>query len=97
MADPETTPDRREDLDEVEARALACVRCPSLAATRTQVVFGSGDRDADLFFVGEAPGADEDARGVPFVGRAGRLLGELLAGIGLQREDVFIANVLKCR
>jgi DNA polymerase len=73
-----------------------CTRC-TLATTRTQVVFGSGSPVADLMFVGEAPGFHEDKQGVPFVGAAGQLLGKLLAGIGLTREDVFVANVLKCR
>jgi DNA polymerase len=73
-----------------------CTRC-ALSAGRTQVVFGSGSPDADLMFVGEAPGFHEDKQGVPFVGAAGQLLGKLLAGIGLTREDVYIANVLKCR
>ncbi|HWJ44403.1 MAG TPA: uracil-DNA glycosylase family protein, partial [Gaiellaceae bacterium] len=72
-----------------------CTRCP-LAATRTQVVFGSGDEHADLMFVGEAPGFHEDKNGVPFVGQAGKLLESLLNGIGLSRSDVYIANVLKC-
>jgi uracil-DNA glycosylase family 4 len=76
--------------------AAGCTRCP-LAATRTQVVFGAGAHDADLMFVGEAPGFHEDKQGVPFVGAAGQLLGKLLAGIDLRREDVYIANVLKCR
>jgi uracil-DNA glycosylase len=70
--------------------------CP-LAATRTHVVFGMGNADADLMFVGEAPGATEDEQGKPFVGRAGRLLDELLGEIGLTRRDVFVANILKCR
>jgi uracil-DNA glycosylase family 4 len=74
----------------------SCTRC-ALAATRTQVVFGSGSPTADLMFVGEAPGFHEDKQGVPFVGAAGQLLGKLLGGIGLTREDVFVANVLKCR
>jgi DNA polymerase len=74
----------------------ACTRCV-LAQTRTQVVFGSGSPTADLMFVGEAPGFHEDKQGVPFVGAAGQLLGKLLAGIGLSREHVYIANVLKCR
>ena len=74
----------------------ACERC-RLAQGRTQVVFGSGSSDADLMFVGEAPGFHEDQQGVPFVGQAGKLLEKLLAGIGLAREDVYIANVLKCR
>ncbi len=75
---------------------LGCMRCP-LAATRTQVVFGSGAPNAELMFVGEAPGFHEDANGVPFVGQAGKLLEKLLNGIGLSREDVYVANVLKCR
>lgn len=74
----------------------SCVRCP-LSAGRTQVVVGSGDLDADLMFVGEAPGYHEDRQGVPFVGQAGKLLTALLEEIGLGRDDVFIANVLKCR
>jgi DNA polymerase len=73
-----------------------CTRCP-LANGRTQTVFGVGSPTADLMFVGEAPGFHEDKQGVPFVGAAGQLLGKLLGGIGLQREDVYIANVLKCR
>jgi DNA polymerase len=73
-----------------------CTRC-RLSQGRTQVVFGSGSPNADLMFVGEAPGFHEDKQGVPFVGQAGKLLEKLLAGIGLRREDVYIANVLKCR
>lgn len=75
---------------------LGCTRC-SLAATRTQVVFGSGAADADVMFVGEAPGFHEDQQGVPFVGQAGKLLERLLASIGLSRDEVYIANVLLCR
>jgi uracil-DNA glycosylase len=75
---------------------LGCTRC-ALAATRTQVVFGSGNPHAELMFVGEAPGFHEDQQGVPFVGQAGKLLERLLNGIGLSRTDVYIANVLKCR
>ena len=74
----------------------ACTRC-RLAEGRTQVVFGVGNADADLMFVGEAPGFHEDQQGLPFVGQAGKLLDTLLAGIGLTREDVYVANVLKCR
>src|SRR6266446_4658557 len=70
--------------------------CP-LVATRTKLVFGAGNANADLMFIGEAPGAEEDRQGLPFVGRAGQLLNEMLAEIGLERGDVFIANVLKCR
>jgi uracil-DNA glycosylase len=88
--------ERRERLVEVYREASTCQRCP-LAATRTNVVFGNGNADADLMFVGEAPGAEEDRQGLPFVGRAGKLLDELLGGIGLTRGDVFVANVLKCR
>jgi uracil-DNA glycosylase family 4 len=73
-----------------------CTKC-ALAAGRTQVVFGAGDPSSDLMFVGEAPGFHEDKQGVPFVGAAGKLLEQLLAGIGLSREEVYIANVLKCR
>jgi DNA polymerase len=81
----------------VLADAVAgCTKC-RLSEGRTQVVFGSGHPDADLMFVGEAPGFHEDKQGVPFVGQAGKLLEKLLAGIGLGREDVYIANVLKCR
>jgi uracil-DNA glycosylase len=87
---------RREELVALYHEAADCTRCP-LAETRTKVVFGAGNADADLMFVGEAPGAEEDRQGLPFVGRAGALLNELLGGIGLERRDVFIANVLKCR
>ena len=89
--------DRREALKAVYRQACECTKCPQLAATRQSVVFGSGHADADLMFVGEAPGANEDRLGLPFVGQAGKLLERLLAGIGLTRDDVFIANVLKCR
>jgi DNA polymerase len=88
--------ERRERLVELYREAADCTRCP-LAATRTKVVFGSGNADAELMFVGEGPGAEEDRRGLPFVGRAGGLLSELLAGIGLTREEVWITNVVKCR
>lgn len=83
-------------LDEVREDARACVRCP-LSETRTQVVFGAGDPHAGLMVVGEGPGAEEDRQGIPFVGRAGQLLTRLLEGIGLSRDDVYIANVVKCR
>jgi DNA polymerase len=88
---------RREELKAVYAKASVCVRCPELAAARNTVVFGAGNADADLMFVGEAPGRSEDEQGIPFVGQAGKLLTRLLAEIGIEREDVFIANVLKCR
>jgi uracil-DNA glycosylase len=87
---------RADELAGLAAAAAGCTRCP-LAAGRTQVVFGAGDPAADLMFVGEAPGFHEDQQGVPFVGQAGKLLERLLAGIGLERRDVYIANVIKCR
>jgi uracil-DNA glycosylase family 4 len=93
---PMTAAERREALKQVLTQARSCTRCPELAATRRSVVFGAGNADADLMFVGEAPGASEDEQGLPFVGRAGKLLSQLLEEIGLQREDVFIANTLKC-
>src|SRR5919205_13041 len=89
--------ERREELKAVWEQARTCQRCPQLAATRQTVVFGSGNADADLMFVGEAPGANEDKQGLPFVGQAGRLLDTLLNEIGLTRGDVFVANTLKCR
>ena len=92
-----TAADRREELKLVFEQARGCPRCPELAATRNQVVFGAGNADADLMFVGEAPGANEDREGRPFVGQAGTLLNSLLEEIGLERSSVFIANVLMCR
>jgi len=89
-------PARFTELRRLEETVSGCTRC-ALHAGRTQAVFGSGDPDADLMFVGEAPGFHEDQQGVPFVGQAGKLLDRLLAGIGLTRADVFVANVLKCR
>ncbi len=88
--------ERRELLKAVYEEARGCTRCP-LHQSRTTVVFGAGHADADLMFVGEAPGANEDRMGLPFVGQAGKLLEKLLGEIGLQRSSVFIANVLKCR
>jgi uracil-DNA glycosylase family 4 len=88
---------RREALKAVWQQAQTCTKCPQLASTRTKVVFGSGNADADLMFVGEAPGANEDRLGLPFVGQAGKLLDTLLGEIGLTRADVFVVNVLKCR
>lgn len=80
----------------LEAKALACQAC-GLHSTRTNVVFGCGDRDARLVFVGEGPGQDEDLQGQPFVGRAGQLLNKIIAAMGLKREEVYICNVVKCR
>jgi uracil-DNA glycosylase len=91
-----TATERRELLKEVWEEARGCVRCP-LHQTRTTVVFGAGNADADLMFIGEAPGANEDRLGLPFVGQAGKLLDKLLVEIGLERADVFICNTLKCR
>jgi uracil-DNA glycosylase len=88
--------DRLDELEAYAAAAASCTRC-RLAQSRTQVVFGSGNPRADLMFVGEAPGFHEDKQGLPFVGQAGKLLERLLAGIGLSRQDVYIANTLKCR
>jgi uracil-DNA glycosylase family 4 len=88
--------ERRELLKQVYEQARGCTAC-ALHQTRTTVVFGAGDADADLMFIGEGPGANEDAQGLPFVGRAGKLLDTLLGEISLARGDVFIANVVKCR
>ncbi len=87
---------RAAELESYATEASACSRC-ALAEGRTHVVFGSGRHDADLMLVGEAPGFHEDRRGVPFVGQAGQLLDRLLAGIGRDRDDVYVANALKCR
>lgn len=84
-------------LDTLRDAALKCVKCSHLVASRTQVVFGAGNPHAELMFVGEAPGADEDAAGEPFVGKAGQLLTKIIQAMGFTREDVYIANVLKCR
>ncbi len=82
---------------ELRARAQACIKCPHLASSRKNVVFGVGSIDAELMFVGEAPGADEDTQGEPFVGRAGELLTKIILAMGLRRENVYIGNILKCR
>lgn len=91
-----TAVERREALKAVYREARECTRCP-LHQTRTQVVFGNGNADAGLMFVGEAPGANEDRLGLPFVGAAGKLLDQLLGEIELSREQVFVANTIKCR
>ena len=88
--------ERAAALREYAEQTASCTKC-ALAQGRTQVVFGSGNPNAELMFVGEAPGFHEDQQGVPFVGQAGKLLDKLLGGIGLTRADVFVANVLKCR
>lgn len=84
-------------LTAVRADIGDCVRCKLHAQGRRQIVFGVGNPEADLMFVGEAPGADEDVQGIPFVGRAGQLLTKIIEAIDLRREDVYIANVIKCR
>jgi uracil-DNA glycosylase len=93
---PPSAEERREDLVELYREASGCVLCP-LHESRTRVVFGAGNADADLMFVGEAPGMNEDLQGLPFVGRAGKLLDQLLGEVGFARGDVFITNVLLCR
>ncbi len=85
-------------LTKVQKQVAACTRCAELASSRTQTVFGVGDPQARLVFVGEAPGADEDAQGEPFVGRAGKLLTDIVEkGMGLKRSDIYICNILRCR
>ncbi len=83
-------------LDELESKIKNCVKCP-LGQTRTNFVFGVGNPNSEIVFIGEAPGADEDLQGEPFVGRAGQLLNQLLANVGFRRDEVYICNVLKCR
>lgn len=90
------TPGGGLDWAELERRVVGCMAC-ELHRSRTQTVFGTGSRDADWMVIGEAPGADEDRQGEPFVGRAGQLLNAMLRAIGLSREQVYIANILKCR
>ncbi|HET9418834.1 MAG TPA: uracil-DNA glycosylase, partial [Chthoniobacterales bacterium] len=84
-------------LNALGARVAACTKCPHLVRTRTQTVFGVGNPNAELMFIGEAPGVEEDAQGEPFVGRAGQLLTRIIRTMGLAREEVYIANILKCR
>lgn len=92
-----STPEKAAAFAELRARVMACVKCSQLVATRQSVVFGVGSLDAQLLFVGEAPGADEDRLGEPFVGAAGQLLTKIITAMGQTRDTVFIANVLKCR
>jgi uracil-DNA glycosylase len=86
-----------QSFEELRTKVLACTKCPNLVAFRHSVVFGVGNPTAELMFVGEAPGADEDRQGEPFVGRAGELLTKIIQTMGYQRSEVYIANVLKCR
>lgn len=94
---PVVRQDKADRLASLRERVTVCLQCPQLAAARTQTVFGVGNSDAELMFIGEAPGADEDRQGEPFVGRAGQLLTKIIAAMGFTRDDVYIANVLKCR
>src|SRR5438552_16389381 len=91
------TRNKTELLEPVRERVRVCTKCAHLACSRTQTVFGVGNPDADLMFIGEAPGIDEDQQGEPFVGRAGQLLTKILRAMNFAREDVYIANILKCR
>lgn len=99
-AEPTVSADdgRQQALTQLAAEVAQCTRCTELVASRTQTVFGVGNPHADLLFLGEAPGADEDRQGIPFVGRAGKLLTDIITkGMGLRREDVYICNILRCR
>jgi uracil-DNA glycosylase len=90
-------PNKEEMLASVRERVRGCTKCAHLASSRTQTVFGVGNPHAEIMFIGEAPGADEDQQGEPFVGRAGHLLTKIIKAMGFAREDVYIANILKCR
>lgn len=92
-----TPEEKTAGMSDLRERALACVKCPNLVSSRKNVVFGVGDIHARIMFVGEAPGADEDAQGEPFVGAAGQLLTKIIQTMGLSRQTVYIANILKCR
>jgi DNA polymerase len=96
-ADPDSPSHRLRELTLLAERVSRCTRCPELAATRTQTVFGVGPVGAEVCFIGEAPGGDEDRIGEPFVGVAGQLLNRIIAACGFRREDVFICNILRCR
>ncbi len=92
-----TIEQRRQELKVLIEKVCQCARCPELASTRTQTVFGVGQVGAELCFIGEAPGADEDAQGEPFVGAAGQLLDRIIAACKMKREEVYICNIIKCR
>jgi DNA polymerase len=94
---PADVEQRRQELAALVQQVAACTRCPQLASTRTQTVFGVGPLDPELCFIGEAPGADEDRIGEPFVGPAGQLLTRIIIACGMKREEVFICNILRCR
>jgi uracil-DNA glycosylase family 4 len=91
------TSNKEQRLTSVRDRVCGCTKCAHLARSRSQTVFGVGNPDAEIMFIGEAPGADEDQQGEPFVGRAGQLLTKIIKAMGFEREDVYIANILKCR
>ncbi|OOZ40588.1 hypothetical protein BOW52_05685 [Solemya elarraichensis gill symbiont] len=93
---PDEAEEQLHDWDSLQQSVENCNRC-TIAATRTQTVFGTGNQNAELMIIGEAPGADEDRQGEPFVGRAGQLLNQMLLACGFGREQVYIANILKCR
>ena len=95
-ADSKSPDERRGSLEALEGESRDCTLC-SLSQQRQKVVFGSGDPDADLMFIGEGPGAEEDRQGLPFVGRAGELLTKIIQAIGMERDEVYIANIVKCR
>jgi uracil-DNA glycosylase len=97
IGEPMKLEERRTALSVLAQAVAGCTRCKPLAATRTQTVFGVGKPGVELCFVGEAPGADEDAQGEPFVGAAGQLLNKIVAACGMKREDVYICNIIKCR
>lgn len=96
-ASPVSSSDRQRELSLVAERVAACMRCRELAETRTQTVFGVGNPQAELLFIGEAPGADEDKQGEPFVGKAGQLLNKIIEAARLTREEIYICNILRCR
>jgi uracil-DNA glycosylase len=96
-APPPAIADGAGELALIEARAKACKKCPELSRCRHSVVFGVGSVAAEIMFIGEAPGADEDEQGIPFVGRAGQLLTKIIEAMGCRREEVYIANIIKCR
>jgi uracil-DNA glycosylase len=95
--EPVSAVGRVQELAVLADRVKGCTRCPELAATRTQTVFGVGPVGAEVLFVGEAPGADEDRQGEPFVGAAGQMLNRIIVACGMKREDIFICNILRCR
>jgi DNA polymerase len=97
VAQPGSLEHRFHELKVLTDLVCGCTRCPELASTRTQTVFGVGPVGAEILFVGEAPGADEDRQGEPFVGVAGQMLNRIIAGCGLRREDIYICNILRCR